>query len=161
MLAGVHHVAVGEADLTELKAALATLSPYSDAPEALRSLKSAGYRLVTLANSQTVPGQGPLKAAGLEHLFERQFSAESVQRYKPSVDTYAMVARTLQVGLGAICMVSSHPWDLLGASAAGCSVALIERAGVAPFRIPGSAPPAFTGSTLREIADQLVPLKRA
>jgi 2-haloacid dehalogenase len=161
MLAAIHRVAISEADVAELKAGLATLSPYSDAPAALQRLKTAGYRLVTLVDSQTMLGQGPLKAAGLEHLFELQFSAESVARYKPSIDTYSMVARTLQVGLGAICMVSSHPWDLLGAAAAGCSVALIERAGVAPFGIPGFTPPALTGPTLSEIADQLVTLKHA
>jgi 2-haloacid dehalogenase len=161
MLGRIHDVVVSRNDLSDLNKGLASLPPHPEAPEALQQLKSAGYRLVTLTDSSATPGQGPLHAAGLEHLFERQFAAEAVQRYKPSRDAYLQVSRATGVTLSGLCMVSAHPWDLIGATAAGCSAAIVERAGVAPLAVPGLMPPDFRGSTLHEVADQLVHLKRA
>jgi 2-haloacid dehalogenase len=61
----------GEADVTELSQGLASLPPHSDVPDSLRKLKASGYRLVTLTDSPTTPGRGPLQAAGLADLFEQ------------------------------------------------------------------------------------------
>lgn len=58
-------------------------------------------------------------------------------------------------------MIASHPWDLIGARAAGCTAALIDRAGVAPFIVPGLKQPQIVAPTLTEIAAQLVRVKQA
>jgi 2-haloacid dehalogenase len=117
----------GEADVTELSQGLASLPPHSDVPDSLRKLKASGYRLVALTDSPTTPGRGPLQAAGLADLFEQQFTAERVRRYKPARETYEMVAGATGTRLSELCMIASHPWDLIGARTAGCSAALIER----------------------------------
>jgi 2-haloacid dehalogenase len=124
-------------------------------------LKAAGYRLVTLTDSPAIPGRGPLQAAGLADLFEQQFSAETVHRYKPARETYQMVARATGTQLPELGMIAAHPWDLIGAREAGCSTALIARAGVAPLMVPGLRQPQIVAPSLTEIAAQLVQLKRA
>ena len=93
MLGRIHNVSISEADVTELGKGLASLPPHPDVPDGLRKLKAAGYRLVTLTDSPAIPGRGPLQAAGLADLFEQQFTAETVRRYKPARETYQMVAR--------------------------------------------------------------------
>jgi 2-haloacid dehalogenase len=93
MLGRIHDVSISEADVTDLSKGLASLPPHADVPDSLRKLKEAGYRLVTLTDSPAIPGRGPLQAAGLADLFEQQFSAETVRRYKPARETYQMVAR--------------------------------------------------------------------
>jgi 2-haloacid dehalogenase len=160
MLGRIHNVSISEADVAELGKGLAGLPPHPDVPDGLRKLKAAGYRLVTLTDSPVNPGGGPLQAAGLADLFEQQFTAETVRRYKPARETYQMVAQATKTQLSELCMIASHPWDLIGARAAGCSAALIERAGVAPLIVSGLKQPQIVAPTLTEIAAQLVALKR-
>jgi 2-haloacid dehalogenase len=160
MLGRIHNVAVSEADVTELGKGLASLPPHPDVPDSLRKLKAAGYRLVTLTDSPAIPGRGPLQA-GLVDLFEQQFSAETVRRYKPARETYQMVAQATGTQLSELCMIASHPWDLIGARAAGCSAALIARPGVTPLIVQGVTQPQIVAPTLTEIAAQLVQLKHA
>jgi 2-haloacid dehalogenase len=161
MLGRIHNVPIGEADVAELSSGLASLPPHPDVPDSLRKLKAAAYRLVTLTNSRVIPGRGPLEAAGLADLFEQQFTAETVRRYKPARETYQMVADATGAALSELCVIASHPWDLIGARTVGCAAALIERTGVAPIVVPGLRQPQIGGSTLTQIAAQLVELKRA
>ena len=161
MLGRIHNVSISEADVVELSNGLASLPPHPDVPDSLRKLKAAGYRLVTLTDSPANPGRGPLQAVGLADLLEQQFTAEAVRRYKPACETYQMVAQATGTQLSELCMIASHPWDLIGARAAGCSAALIERAGVAPLIVPGLKQPQIIAPTLTEIATQLVQVKHA
>jgi 2-haloacid dehalogenase len=161
MVGHIHNVPIGEADVADLRKGLGTLPPHPDVPDSLRKLKAAGYRLATLTDSPVNPGKGPLQEAGLADLFERQFTAETVHRYKPARETYQMVAKAMGVQLSELCMIASHPWDLIGARTIGCSAALIQRAGVAPFVVPGLKQPEIVAPTLTEITAQLVQLKHA
>jgi 2-haloacid dehalogenase len=161
MLGRIHNVSINEAHVTELGKGLAALPPHPDVPDSLRKLKEIGYRLVTLTDSPAIPGRGPLQAAGLTELFEQQFSAETVRRYKPARETYQMVAQVTGTPPSELCMIASHPWDLIGARTAGCSAALIERAGVAQVIVPGLKQPEIIAPSLTEIAAQLVQLKHA
>jgi 2-haloacid dehalogenase len=161
MLGRIHNVPISEADIAELSKALGSLRPHPDVPDSLRKLKAAGYRLVTLTDSPATPGRGPLQAAGLADLFEQQFTAETVRRYKPARETYQIVAQATGTQLSELCMIASHPWDLIGARTAGCSAALIARAGVAPLMVPGLKQPQIIAPSLTEIAAQLVQLKHA
>jgi 2-haloacid dehalogenase len=161
MLGRIHNVPINEADISELRKTLAMLPPHPDVPDSLRKLKTAGYRLVTLTDSPVAPGGGALQAAGLAALFEQQFSAETVRRYKPARETYQMVAKATGVQLSELCMIAAHPWDLMGARTAGCSAALIARTGVAPLILRGLKQPQITAPTLTEIAARLIQLKHA
>jgi 2-haloacid dehalogenase len=138
---------------------LASLPPHPDVPDSLRKLKRAGYRLVTLTDSPLVPAGGPLQAAGLADVFEQQFTAETVRRYKPALETYQMRPRDGHPDIPAL--HDPIPGNLIGARTAGCSAALITRAGVAPLIVPGLKQPQIIAPTLTEIATQLIELKRA
>ncbi len=161
MLGRIHNISISQADIAELRNGLASLPPHPDVPDSLRKLKAAGYRLVTLTDSPATPGQGPLQAAGLADLFERHFTAETMRRYKPARETYQMVASATGTELAELCMIASHPWDLIGARAAGCSTALIERVGVAPLVVQDLKQPQIVAPTLTDIATQLIQLKHA
>jgi 2-haloacid dehalogenase len=97
----------------------------------------------------------------LADLFEQQFTAETVRRYKPAGETYQMVAEAMGAPLSELCMIASHPWDLIGARVAGCSAALIQRVGIAPLIAPGLKQPQIIAPNLTEIAAQLIQLKHA
>lgn len=109
---------------------------YSDVVPALRQLRQAGHRLVTLSNSPIVACEAQLGHAGIRADFERLFSIdERVRRFKPARETYDAVVQSLGVQPADLWLVSCHAFDVMGAASAGLRSALILRPGSAPFGI--------------------------
>jgi 2-haloacid dehalogenase len=129
MLSSIHAVPLKESDVEELLRTMSQLPPHADVVPALTMLADAGFRMVTLTNSPLSAGRSPIDNAGLDHHFERQFSVDAAKRFKPAPQTYALVAQGLGVDLAVLRLVAAHPWDTLGAMAAGCASALVTRAG--------------------------------
>jgi len=64
---------------------------------------------MTLTNSPPDKDGSPLESAGLAHFFfERQFSVDSVRRFKPAPEAYHLVTELLNVGPSVICLVAAH-----------------------------------------------------
>jgi 2-haloacid dehalogenase len=163
-LGAIHDVPIRAADLDDLVMLSATMPAHPDAPAGLKQLKSAGFQLVTLTNSPPDAQIKQLKAAGIDGLFDKLFSVDRVRRYKPAPQTYHMLAEELNVPTAAICLVSVHVWDGLGAQNAGCQSALIARPGNTPpptLDVPGWPVPAAYGPDLPSVATQLIKLWRS
>jgi 2-haloacid dehalogenase len=159
MLASIHGTELIEDDIAAVLQSIRSLPAYPDVTPALEDLRSAQFRLVALTNSSQTAAEAQIQSAGLTPLFERIFSVESVARYKPAAEPYLYVARELNLQPSELVMIAAHPWDLMGARAAGLQTAFIQRKGTAWF--PLSPPPAITGPTLREVAEHLLRLTRA
>lgn len=129
------------------------LPAFPDVKSALTRLKKAGHRLATLTNSNEKSLERQLEYAELTDYFECSFSVGQVQKFKPAADTYRFAAEALQAPPSEILMVAAHPWDLLGASHAGCKTAFVARPGTAPFRYKPT--PDFSGKDLHDIANQI------
>jgi 2-haloacid dehalogenase len=163
-MGSIHTVPIRPADIDELAKLSATMPAHPDVPAGLKQLREAGFQLVTLTNSPPDAQVRQLKAAGLDGAFDRLFSIDRVRRYKPAPQTYHMVAEELNVPTAAICLVSVHVWDGLGAQNAGCQSALITRPGNAPppvLDVPGWPVPAAVGPDLPSVATQLIQLWRS
>jgi 2-haloacid dehalogenase len=122
-------------------------------------LKKEGFHLFALTNSAEAVAKQQIEHAGLEPMFERLFSVDAVSKYKPAAAAYRYVADELNVKTSDLTMVAAHPWDLMGAKAAGCEVAFLQRPGAAWF--PLMPRPALTGETLTQLADQLIARDRS
>src|SRR5271169_1229380 len=92
MLASIHAVPLKASDTEELADTMRHLPPHSDVVPALTMLADAGFRMVTLTNSPLSGGKSPLDNAALSAHFERQFSVDTVKRFKPAPQVYALVA---------------------------------------------------------------------
>jgi 2-haloacid dehalogenase len=160
MLGSIHHVAVQQSDIDELRTRMLTMPAHPDVPAGLKQLKDANFRLVTLTNSPPDPQTSPLKHAGIDGWFERSFSIDRVRRFKPAPQVYHMVAEELDVPTSAICMIAAHVWDTIGAQSVGCSGALIARPGNAPLPVHGLPQPQAVAPDLPGVATQLVRLWR-
>jgi 2-haloacid dehalogenase len=159
MLAAIHAVPLKTDDAEELARTMRQLPPHADVVPALTMLADAGFRMVTLTNSPSSGGRSPLDNAGLGPHFERQFSVDtSVKRFKPAPQTYALVAQSLGVELGALRLVAAHAWDTLGAMAAGCAAAMVTRAGNAPVPIGPQAD--VVGPDLMAVARAIIEIDR-
>lgn len=154
MAADARGVRLGRGDLDELRKAMQSLPPFPDVAPALQRLRSAHYRLVALSNSSRTALERQLHNAGVSGHFERALSVDAVRRYKPSLEVYRGAANHLGVHTSDLLMVAAHPWDLMGAAAAGCRTALIARPGAAPF--PGAVAPDLRAADLDELTTQLL-----
>jgi 2-haloacid dehalogenase len=154
MMARIHRVPLKETDIASVLNAIKTLPAHPDVSGALQRLHQNGFRLVTLTNSTQSAVESQMHAAGLSPLFERMFSVDSVKKYKPHPETYNYVAKQLNANPSELTMVAAHPWDLMGAKAAGYEVAFVERPGTSWFHI--SPKPEISGPTLADIATQLI-----
>ena len=164
MMGSIHKVSIQQADVDELRMRSSTMPVHPDVPPGLKLLKDAGFRLVTLTNSSPDAQIIQLKHAGIDGYFEKMLSIDRVRRYKPAPQTYHMAAEELNVPTSAICLVSAHLWDNVGAQNAGCQSALIARASNPPppvLDIPWWPVPAAVGPDLPSVATQLIKLWRS
>ena len=156
MVADIHQVTIEESDIAELKERMSTMPAHPDVIPALTRLRDAGLRLVTLTNSASGASPTPMDKAGLSHFFERTFSVETTSKFKPSPETYHLVARELSVETSDLCLVACHLWDTIGAQAAGCHGAFLTRYGNAMLPAPGVPVPDLVASELTVLADQII-----
>ena len=160
MLGTIYGVAITPADVEELRTLMLTMPAHKDAPEGLRLLSEAGFRLMTLTNSPPDANGSPLDRAGLARFIERQFSVDSVRRFKPAPEVYQLVAELLNVSPSEICLVAAHTWDTIGAQSVGFSAALVARTGNAVLPVDGLPQPQSVAPDLAELARQLIALWR-
>jgi 2-haloacid dehalogenase len=158
MLGSIHGVPLEESDVEELVSTMRQLPPHADVLPALTMLADAGFRMVTLTNSPLSGGKSPLDNTGLGHHFERQFSVDAARRFKPAPQVYALVAEGLGVELAVLRLIAAHPWDTLGAMAAGCASALVTRAGNAALPVGPQAD--IVGSDLVAVARDIIEMDR-
>lgn len=158
MLGAVHRAQVTDGDVTRLTASMVVMPAYADTLDGLNQLRDNGFRLVTLTNSPHPPGTPTaLENSGLAGLFERRFTVDACQAFKPAPPVYRYVCRELGVTPADCLMVASHVWDLLGARNVGFGTALITRPGNAPLPAEGLPQPDFVAADLPSLARQLTP----
>lgn len=146
-------ISLTEKAAREALAPLARLPPHPDVPTGLARLRDAGYRLAALTNGSMAGVTAQLAFADLEQYFEEQLSVESVRYFKPDRRVYAWAARRLGGDPSATLLVAAHPWDLMGARAAGWQTAFLHRPGTAWY--PLAHPPDYQAPDLTALADRL------
>lgn len=104
------------------------LRPYDDAVEALPVLAQR-YVLVALTNGNRDFVERLLSNTGLRPYFKRLLTADMAGAYKPSPKVYHLV-RELGVEPRDAALVSSNPWDVAGAGAAGLKTCYVDRYGL-------------------------------
>lgn len=154
MVAAIRGTTLLPDNLDEFKDLIGRLPAHQDAAPALELLRDAQFRMVTLTNSAPAAAQAVLEQAGLAHYFERQFSVDQVQRFKPAAEAYASVATALALDAASLRLVAAHTWDTHGAIAAGWKAALLTRPGNAPLSI--GQQPDIIDSDLLAIARRII-----
>jgi len=129
MLAESRHVSLAPELRERILSGLRSLPVHPDVRPALENLRRYGFRLVTLTNSAPRAVAQQLANAGVADCFERSFSVDAVQRFKPAPEPYQHVADQLAVAVGDLRLVAAHAWDVVGALRAGCAAAFLARPG--------------------------------
>jgi 2-haloacid dehalogenase len=95
-----------------------------------------------------------MHAAHLDPYFRGFVSVDEVRIYKPSPKVYQHVANRLGRPLREVRLISSNPFDVIGAGSAGMQAAWVNRSG-GLFDTLGS-PPEMVVKTLVELAEALL-----
>jgi 2-haloacid dehalogenase len=144
---------IGEEEAEEIVGGMRHLPAHPEVAEALRDLREAGFRQVTLTNSPLDVARDQLRFAGLVDLVDDVLSADEVKQLKPGPMPYHLVADRTGVEISSVRLVAAHAWDVSGALAAGAKAAFVARAGMVPS--PVGARPDIVVSDLRELALRL------
>ncbi|MGI9050142.1 MAG: haloacid dehalogenase type II [Rubrobacteraceae bacterium] len=129
------------------------LGCFPDVEEGLERLKEAGHVMIVFSNGTPHMLEALMEAAELRPYFEGYVSVNEIKAYKPSPKVYQHVAERLGRPIEEVRLVSSNPFDDIGAEAARMRAAWVDRSG-GLFDSLGS-PPEIVVSTLTELADTL------
>jgi len=129
------------------------LERFADVEPGLDRLQQAGHTMVVFSNGSPRMLEPLMDSAGLNRWFDGFLSVDPVRAFKPSPRTYRYVADELGRPIGEIRLISSNPFDVVGAHAAGMQAAWINRSG-GPFDTLRPPPHVVVGS-LVELADTL------
>lgn len=129
------------------------LERFADVQPGLERLKDAGHQMIVFSNGTPTMLEPLIEAAQLGPYFEGYVSVDEVRTFKPSPKTYHRVAERLGRPIGEIRLVSSNPFDDIGAEAAGMRAVWVDRSG-GLFDTLGPAPELVV-ATLTELADAL------
>ena len=105
------------------------LETFADVAPGLERLKNAGHQMVVFSNGSPSMLDALMDAADLRPYFDGYFSVDEVEVYKPSPIAYRRVAERLERPIGDVRLVSSNPFDDVGAEAAGMRAAWVDRSG--------------------------------
>jgi 2-haloacid dehalogenase len=130
------------------------LERFDDVEPGLQRLKNAGYTMVVFSNGSPSMLTSIMSAAQLNAYFQGFVSVDEVKVYKPSPKVYQHVANRLNYSIGSVRLISSNPFDVIGAESAGMQAAWVNRSGglfdtLAPR-------PQMVVDTLVELANVLV-----
>jgi 2-haloacid dehalogenase len=142
-----------EEEAEEIVGGMRRLPAHPEVAEALRDLREAGFRQVTLTNSPLDVARDQLRFAGLGELVDDVLSADEVKQLKPGPQPYHLVADRTGVEISAVRLVAAHAWDVSGALAAGARAAFVARAGMVTSLL--GAQPDIVVADLRELFERL------
>jgi 2-haloacid dehalogenase len=143
-----------EAQKDDLMSRYNDLEKFADVEPGLKRLREAGHEMVVFSNGSPRMLEELMDRAELRSFFPRGFvSVDEVGEYKPSPKVYRHVAERLGRPVGEVRLVSSNPFDVVGAQSAGMLAAWVDRSG-GLFDTLGPRPEVVVGD-LAELADAL------
>jgi 2-haloacid dehalogenase len=141
-----------ESQVSHLAGAYRRLRPFADARPALTALREHGHAIVVFS-------VGPLAwleelASSYRDLVDDLVSAEQAGVYKPHPGIYRHLLTAAQTEPAATLLVSSNPFDIIGAGAVGLRTAWCKRQSSALFD-PWGTPPDHVITGLADLAGLL------
>lgn len=143
-----------EAQREELMAAYARLPAFEDVSSGLSRLAASEARLFAFSNGAAAAVDALLQQAGIRDFFEDVVSVEAIGSFKPSPGVYAYFLRRAKAPGSEVWLVSSNPFDVIGAVSAGWRAAWVKRSPEALFD-PWELEPTAIVADLGELPDRL------
>ena len=149
-----HETPLTEAQKKELLALYRILPPFEDVKEGLTLLSGAGHSLFAFSNGTAEDVRSLLSNADLCSYFLDIVSVESHRSFKPNPAVYSHFLRRAGSSGCDAWLVSSNPFDVIGAISVGMRAIWLQRSERQVFD-PWGVEPTITLSSLREVEGQL------
>jgi 2-haloacid dehalogenase len=120
------HTAISPERRSELMRLYQHLPRFDDVTAALYSLRT-GFRLFAFSNGKRSELDAVLSNANILDCFEGIITADDVRSFKPDPAVYCHARRMAGAWSSPFWLVSSNPWDIIGARSAGLSAAWVQR----------------------------------
>ena len=147
-------VFLSENDKQELLNVYKVLPAFDDVREGLKRAKDFGFRMFAFSNGSADAVETLLKHAGIRDYFLGIVSVDEIKSFKPNPGVYChFLRRAGTIGADAW-LISSNPFDVIGALSAGMRAAWIKRSSEALFD-PWGIKPNLTVKSLLDLAEQI------
>ncbi|MDJ0778841.1 MAG: haloacid dehalogenase type II [Gammaproteobacteria bacterium] len=128
-------LATGLAD--DVKASLLqayrVLPAFDDVAASMQALRATGCKLYPFSNGTEDMVDAVLSHAGIAEYFEPVISVDTLRTFKPDPRVYRYVVDVTGVEPDNCWLVSSNPFDVIGAVSAGINAAWLQRSAAAVF----------------------------
>lgn len=131
-----------------------TLPAFPDVEEGLTQSKNAGYRMFAFSNGSAEMVKTLLSNAGLTEHFLDVVSVDEVKSFKPDPAVYQHFLKRAGTAPDQAWLVSSNPFDIIGARACGMHAAWVQRSPNAVFD-PWEYEPTITIESLEDLAKNI------
>src|SRR5258705_3219501 len=120
-------VPLGDETIRNLLDQYLRLPAYQDVPAALDELEARGFRMVACTNGTGHAVRGLLDRAGILAKFSKIVSVDAIRTFKPDAAVYEYLAAQVHADKEMVCLISSNPFDVIGAKACGLSTVWVQR----------------------------------
>jgi 2-haloacid dehalogenase len=145
---------LSEKDKQELLNAYKVLPAFDDVKEGLERAKKYGFRMFAFSNGSGDAVETLLKLAGIRDYFLGVVSVDEIKSFKPNPGVYCHFLRRAGVTGSDAWLISSNPFDVIGALSAGMRAAWVKRSPEAIFD-PWGIEPTLTMNSLLNLAEQV------
>jgi 2-haloacid dehalogenase len=120
-------IALSEEAQAHLLSKYQQLPAYPDVTAALDELASQGFTITACSNGTEDAVRGSLDHAGILPRFSKIVSVDPLRTFKPDPAVYEYLAIELRAEKEMIWLISSNPFDVIGAKACGLRTAWVQR----------------------------------
>ncbi|HEX3372501.1 MAG TPA: haloacid dehalogenase type II [Candidatus Acidoferrales bacterium] len=120
-------VSISEAAHSELMAKYLELPAYPDAEGALATAVAHGFQIAACSNGTENAVRRVLDHAGILSHFGKIVSVDPIRTFKPDPAVYEYLVEELHARRDLVWLVSSNPFDVIGAKACGLRTAWVQR----------------------------------
>lgn len=138
----------------ELMDAYKVLPAFDDVATGLAQAKNAGYRMFAFSNGSAVAVESLLQNAGIRDYFLGVVSVDEMKSFKPNPGVYSHFLRRADAIGSNAWLISSNPFDVIGALSAGMRAAWVKRSPEAIFD-PWGIEPTLVVDGLLNLAEQI------
>jgi 2-haloacid dehalogenase len=130
------------------------LPAFADVQEGLAQARAAGFRMFAFSNGSSDAVERLLRSAKIRDWFLGVVSVDELKTYKPSPGVYGHFLRSAGAVGADAWLVSSNPFDVIGAVSAGMRAAWVKRSPEAIFD-PWEIEPTITVPGLEGLAERI------
>lgn len=118
---------LSDTEKKELMSAWKKLPAFKDVKPGLEALKKSGVNIYAFSNGRKEDINNLLEQADIRDLFDGTVSVETVRSFKPDPAVYEFLAEESGSGKSHTWLVSSNPFDVIGAIKSGLKTAWLKR----------------------------------